>query len=524
MQIVATGHSSAITGSSGCAELVTAALNREVAWSAENLKTMITALESHEADTGMAFTSIDPASMPEKLQAADGLLHHAFGARPPFNPGALVFPPTVIGPELGESAESLLAKFTATNDAAIAEAVAYWSTVNARMAELAAALAESAGRLLSENEGAAFTAAAASLTGLAGRVTSVGTSAGILITHLNVLPAVKAMAINTLSSIESQSATITDVAAKEAFERAEIAAFLAGPYLAQLETAVPTIPNLTQPDLSATPGGVVSAGVNGGHGIAGASQAGLAPAGLAAAATAPASAAAPAVPATSGPITGPNMMGNSPVTAPGSGGAGTPATPYPGSPAIAGPATMTPAAAPAPATVGAGTHGAGAGSRGPNVMGTAAAMGGTGSGAAQATGPGSGYAAGLAGMGATGGHAGAGRPVAGGASGPVRGRAGTPPGTTGRGSAAGGPASATHHGTKGSPSAAATRAQRMSGGSGGAGLASQSTRRKPGEAHVEAIRAGGTDFEQDEYQRELFGAEPMTVPAIIGANVRGRPA
>ena len=41
------------------------------------------------------------------------------------------------------------------------------------------------------------------------------------------------------------------------------------------------------------------------------------------------------------------------------------------------------------------------------------------------------------------------------------------------------------------------------------------------DANVEAIRGTGRDFEQDEYQRELFGEEPTTVPAVIGANVRG---
>ena len=41
------------------------------------------------------------------------------------------------------------------------------------------------------------------------------------------------------------------------------------------------------------------------------------------------------------------------------------------------------------------------------------------------------------------------------------------------------------------------------------------------DANVESIRSTGRDFEQDEYQRELFGDEPTTVPAVIGANVRG---
>ncbi|MGV3115359.1 hypothetical protein ACEE18_12270, partial [Corynebacterium freneyi] len=291
MQMVATQHSSAIVGSSGCSVVVSAAIDAEIQWSAANLKSMITALQSHEADTGAAFTAIDPLNAPNKLQVADGIVNHAFGARPPFNPGTLVFSPAVVGPETAETAESLLAKFIATNDATIGEAVTYWTGYGTRMGDLATTLANAALKLLGDNEGAAFDAAAASLTGLAGRVSNVAASAGILATHLQALPSVKAMAINALTSIEAQSRAMTDPAAKEAFERAEITAFLTGPYLGQLQTAVPTIPNLTQPDFSVSAPDLVASGVAGGHGAAGASQVGLSPAGMTTAAAAPATAA-----------------------------------------------------------------------------------------------------------------------------------------------------------------------------------------------------------------------------------------
>ena len=55
MQMVATQHSSAIVGSSGCSVVVSAAIDAEIQWSAANLKSMVTALESHEMDTGAAF-------------------------------------------------------------------------------------------------------------------------------------------------------------------------------------------------------------------------------------------------------------------------------------------------------------------------------------------------------------------------------------------------------------------------------------------------------------------------------------
>ena len=60
-------------------------------------------------------------------------------------------------------------------------------------------------------------------------------------------------------------------------------------------------------------------------------------------------------------------------------------------------------------------------------------------------------------------------------------------------------------------------------GRGGAGMHGAAMHRNGSrpDANVNAIRGTGRDFEQDEYQRELFGDEPTTVPAVIGANVRG---
>ena len=515
MQMVATQHSSAIVGSSGCSVVVSAAIDAEVQWSAANLKSMITALQSHESDTGTAFTAIDPLNTPKKLQVADGLVHHAFGARPPFNPGTLVFSPAIIGPETADTAESLLAKFTATNDATVGEAIAYWSGYRTRMTDLATTLADAALKLLGDNEGAAFDAAAASLTGLAGRVTNVAASAGILAAHLKALPAVKTMAVNALSSIEAQSRTITDPAAKEAFERAEITAFITGPYLGQLQTAVPTIPNLTQPDFSSSAADMVASGVAGGHGNAGASQAGLSPAGMTTAAATPATAASSMAPAASGPITGPGGMNPT-------GGAPTGA---PAAPSTSGPISTIPGGATSPMTPAGTTAPANSGTMPPAPAGMSPA----GNGGAGASGPGSrgtsgiGNIAGL-GPGAVGGRGGIGSGGPGGlGNSGARGRGGfATPGTGANGGTGSGKAPHT--------TAAAIGRQTNPGGHAAGGSSSSKNGAAHAAAHrhgprhdanVEAIRGTGRDFEQDEYQRELFGEEPTTVPAVIGANVRG---
>lgn len=518
MQMVATQHSSAIVGSSGCSVVVSAAIDAEIQWSAANLKSMVTALESHEMDTGSAFESIDPLNAPKKLQVADGIVHHAFGARPPFNPGNLVFTPAVVGPEVAETAESLLGKFSATNDAAVGDAITYWTGYASRMTALSTTLADAALKLAADNEGAAFDAAAASLTGLAGRVANVAVSARAITGHLGALPAVKAMAINVLGSIANQSQAIPDAAAREAFERAEIAAFVGGPYLGQLQTAVPTLPNLTQPDFSVSAPDLVASGINGGHGIAGASQVGLAPAGMTSAAAAPASAASSMAPATAGPISGPNGMtpaGGTPSTAPMAPSTSGPVPTLPGTTA-----PMTPSGATAPAAINSGgamppaptgmtpvgaTSGtggaAGAGSRGASGIGAMAGLGGVVGG--RIGGPGAGGAGGVGNGAATRARSGfgtGGHPVAG---------SGKTPSTTAV--ARTGPLGATAQGTASSS---------KNGGTAHA-LAANRHGTHRGETNVGSIRGAGRDFEQDEYQRELFGDEPVTVPAVIGANVRG---
>ena len=97
--------------------------------------------------------------------------------------------------------------------------------------------------------------------------------------HLAVLPSVKAMAVNALSAIEAESKALPNPGAQKAFEQAEVAAFLSGPYTAQLQTAIPRIPNL----VSADAGSGVTAEVSVGATVAGrsgTSQFSLSPAGM----------------------------------------------------------------------------------------------------------------------------------------------------------------------------------------------------------------------------------------------------
>lgn len=203
-----------------------------------------------------------------------------FQRRPMFEAGSLTFAPVTLSAELGLDAKSLLSMFSSTNDGAVAEAIAYWNNFADTMTTLASNLTSISSGLLSSNSGAVFSAADSTMKGLAARATSIATASEVMAGHLAVLPSVKAMAVNALSAIEAESKALPNPGAQKAFEQAEVAAFLSGPYTAQLQTAIPRIPNL----VSADAGSGVTAEVSVGATVAGrsgTSQFSLSPAGMA---------------------------------------------------------------------------------------------------------------------------------------------------------------------------------------------------------------------------------------------------
>lgn len=301
LQAVATQHSSAIIGASGSATLVSAALGREVEWAATNLRSLSNVIKSHEDSVSGALNSIN-TNGGGSLNTGLGLsaITDSFEGRPPFNPGALVFSPAMVAGEIGHDATTLLSMFSSTNDGAVLDAVAYWTDFASAMTALALEITAASEQLIGSNDGLVFDTATATLGTLADRAINVATSASTMATHLQVLPAVKAMAVNALTSIEAQSALIEDPVAREQFERTEIAAFLTGPYTAQLQAAVPNITKLTEPNISSGAATTVQAGLNGLNGPAGTSTSFAHPDGYSGA-THTASATAPGATSTASP-------------------------------------------------------------------------------------------------------------------------------------------------------------------------------------------------------------------------------
>lgn len=279
LQLVATEHSLAISGSSGSSAAVGLSLGKQLTWAQTNLADFRRVITEHESTMNRILRSINPFNGDGASLAEVARTSGVFQRRPMFEAGSLTFAPVTLSAELGLDAKSLLSMFSSTNDGAVAEAIAYWNNFAETMTTLASNLTSISSGLVSSNSGAVFSAADSTMKGLAARATSIATASEVMAGHLAVLPSVKAMAVNALSAIEAESKALPNPGAQKAFEQAEVAAFLSGPYTAQLQTAIPRIPNL----VSADAGSGVTAEVSVGATVAGrsgTSQFSLSPAGM----------------------------------------------------------------------------------------------------------------------------------------------------------------------------------------------------------------------------------------------------
>lgn len=279
LQSVANHHSRAIVGCSGSSVSIGQALREQLTWASTNLGDFKRVLSNHESEVSRVLRNFDPENGKSKTVSSLSSTVALFNRRPPFSAGALEFASVPVSAEASFDASTLLQMFTATNDSAIGDAIAYWTSYAAAMSTLAADLATVSSNLLASNHGEVFNAANASLNGLAARATSIAASSEVMASHLTALPAIKTMAISALSAIEAESKALQNPAAQKAFAQAEVAAFLSGPYTAQLQTAIPRIPNLVSGDVGGGATSAATAGINV-AGLGGATQAGLSPDGM----------------------------------------------------------------------------------------------------------------------------------------------------------------------------------------------------------------------------------------------------
>lgn len=279
LQLVATEHSLAISGSSGSSAAVGLSLGKQLTWAQTNLADFRRVITEHESTMNRILRSINPFNGDGASLAEVARTSGVFQRRPMFEAGSLTFAPVTLSAELGLDAKSLLSMFSSTNDGAVAEAIAYWNNFAETMTTLASNLTSISSGLVSSNSGAVFSAADSTMKGLAARATSIATASEVMAGHLAVLPSVKAMAVNALSAIEAESKALPNPGAQKAFEQAEVAAFLSGPYTAQLQTAIPRIPNLVSADAGSGVTAEVSVGATV-TGRSGTSQFSLSPAGM----------------------------------------------------------------------------------------------------------------------------------------------------------------------------------------------------------------------------------------------------
>ena len=555
MQAVAAQHQAAISGSFGSAVAIAELMRNQLLWAGQNLGELETALRAHEASLAEAFAKFDfltdaPTIGQINKIDASAPVPVAFIDRPVFAPGALTFTPAVLGAEATMGLEELLAMFEATNDAAVGDAVAFWTQYATMMSDIASQVLTVTGDLISSNTGEVFIAADATLTSMAMTADRIASTAGVMAGHLQVLPAVKSMAVNHLSIIAGQSQFIDNPVEKEAFERAAITSFMTGSYLPQLQHAVPKVVSLADPagvggvssvvDVATSPKGATVAGsfelsgspISGGVQPSSAVSATSSAVGSSPQAMAGGSSAFSAAPGvTSGSGTGgvsPTGMNSAPTSA--SGGT--------------------------PVSTGGGFNGAPAGMAGAGVGNPGGASSGGGVNAAGFNTVGGNHAAQSGGQGVTGGHAGSasrgvrngngstgfgaggiGSGVGGRVGGGFGGFVGGVPGGVGNGLQGGSPGGSGNSSQTGSThNTSAARGGSGSLGSGSAGVGAggilnqgannggsakvQKARVPRASVAVRTRRVNGLvsaeDYEQYQYQLELFGERPKTVNPIIG--------
>ena len=569
LKVLGNDHSLAIVGDPGNSISLYRQMHRQMMWAARNLSELASALQNHESEVASVLRKFNPIHGDGTPVFSLESTKNLFQRRPEFNAGALSFAPVSTVAEAAMDADALLNLFTSTNNGAVADAIAYWSDYAVEMERLSGEVAGIGSQLASTNQGLVFTAAQNTLQGLAARATNLAASATVMSGHLQALLPVRDMGIAALSAIQAESKAIPHPIAQEAFERAEVAAFITGPYRAALQAAVPAIPNLVSGDFGAGVTSVASTGVSV-AGLGGTTQAGLSPRGMAAGATTPQFAA---------PVTASHVE-----SIPGSGAMTTPAaaqlaptpmtqssltSPVAPQSALANNLTSMPAA-PATTSASAPVLNPGAASAAVSPRGTAGLVPATTSASQRISGPNSAARAATLSGGATisssgrghtgfanGGRGSSHIPVPGSRSGDIW-RGGNAAGLRGGVSSGsfGAPVGAHQSATRvgflppaNGQGIGALRAPTSSGASvsvvpagssnpttgsgnrsaahmfhavgqqaGAAGSARPGGRRQVNVSAIRATDAGA--FEQNEYQRELFGDPPATVPSVIGRNVR----
>lgn len=254
LQNVATQHSKAIDGSSGCAVSVTNAIYREIEWCSTNLKSMTESIKHQETTIAHNFSPTKLSLKPE----VNTQFFHNFSTRPEFQVGALSFQAASLMNETSLEPQNLLRLFESSRDDYISEAIKYWEDASRTMANISESVLFAAERLTEEHEGDAFLAASDQLRGLSTRILLVSESSEIMAGSLAPLPHIRQGATTKLHQIIGESHQIRDHSSREIFARAEVDRYLTSQYLIQLQNVVPALESLTLPHHRSS-GGILGA-------------------------------------------------------------------------------------------------------------------------------------------------------------------------------------------------------------------------------------------------------------------------
>ncbi|MBV7295080.1 hypothetical protein KRX51_03995 [Corynebacterium sp. TAE3-ERU12] len=222
-------------------------INSLLRWNSRSLASFIKALEEHENEIAFDLSATSTKGEGTVSVSHGGTTVATFQSRQSFDSGSVSFTSPVLTAELTMTPEQLLAAFRGTQDANFVAAGQFWRRYAAKTSETAADVVTTAGRLASENLGASISAATTHLSNLAAKIEAVSASATILAGYLDALPPIKRAAIHQLEAIIAESAAYEDPIIARTVAQAEAEAYLTSQYLPALRAATPVISQLTSP-------------------------------------------------------------------------------------------------------------------------------------------------------------------------------------------------------------------------------------------------------------------------------------
>ena len=230
------GHGQVLVGGAGSAKSILDSYTEQIEWLNSALSSSMDALAGQDELFARGMDIADVGG-----QVAEGSV--AFPQRPAPRFDSFSFNPPTVGP--AGSIDELLNQFNSTDPATVLEAQESWNSMAATISSVSSGLSEAAGKLLAENSGEAFEAAARNIREVAGAGDTFVSNARVMaesVANLNRIHEGHRMQV-ALAAMSIKA--IQDPVQRAAAEKAFLASFQST-FQADVMSGVPPVNNLMQ--------------------------------------------------------------------------------------------------------------------------------------------------------------------------------------------------------------------------------------------------------------------------------------